>query len=44
MYRLSKSRPTQIIGPEEVADGIWSIHFNRVLLAGLDERDRVIRD
>jgi hypothetical protein len=32
------------IGLEEVDDGIWSIYFNRVLLARLDERDYVIRD
>jgi hypothetical protein len=32
-----------IIGLEEVGDGIWSIHFCRVLLARLDERDYVIR-
>lgn len=32
------------IGLEEVNDGIWSIYFNRVLLARLDERDHVIRD
>ena len=31
------------IGLEEVADGIWSIHFCGVLLARLDERDYVIR-
>jgi transcriptional regulator with XRE-family HTH domain len=32
------------IGLEEVDDGIWSIYFNRVLLARLDERDCIIRD
>jgi hypothetical protein len=31
------------IGLEETADGIWSIHFNTVLLAKLDERDYIIR-
>lgn len=31
------------IGLEEVADGIWSIYFGRVLLARLDERDYIIR-
>jgi len=31
------------IGLEEVADGIWSIHFCRVLLGRIDERDGVIR-
>lgn len=32
------------IGLEEVDDGIWSIYFNRVLLARLNERDYIIRD
>jgi transposase InsO family protein len=31
------------IGLEEIADGIWSIHFCRVLVGRLDERDYVIR-
>jgi transposase InsO family protein len=31
------------IGLEEVDNGIWSIYFNRVLLARLDERDYIIR-
>ncbi len=31
------------IGLEEVADGIWSIHFCAVLLGRLDARDDVIR-
>ena len=30
-------------GLEETADGIWSIYFNTVLLAKLDERDYIIR-
>lgn len=30
------------VGLEEVGDGIWSIHFNRVLLARFDEREYVI--
>jgi hypothetical protein len=28
---------------EEVDDGIWSIHFCRVLLGRVDERDYIIR-
>ena len=32
------------LGLEEVDDGIWSIYFNRVLLARLDERDYILRD
>ena len=31
------------VGLEETDDGIWSIYFNTVLLAKLDERDFVIR-
>ena len=31
------------IGLEEVADGIWSIYFCRVLLGRIDERDYIIR-
>jgi putative transposase len=31
------------IGLEEVADGIWSIHFCHVLIGRLDERDYIIR-
>jgi hypothetical protein len=33
----------QWIGLEETDDGVWSIYFNAVLLATLDERDFVIR-
>jgi putative transposase len=33
----------QLIGLEEIDDGVWSIYFNSVLLARLDERDFVIR-
>jgi transposase InsO family protein len=31
------------VGLEEVADGIWSIHFCHVLLGLVDERDYIIR-
>ncbi len=31
------------VGLEEVADGIWSLHFCHVLLGRIDERDYVIR-
>jgi hypothetical protein len=33
----------QLIGLEEIDDGVLSIYFNSVLLARLDERDFVIR-
>lgn len=32
------------IGLEEVADGVWSIHFHSVLLARFNERDYILRD
>src|SRR5262245_41920641 len=31
------------IGLEEIADGIWSIHFYHVRLGHVDERDYIIR-
>ena len=33
----------QVLGLEEVEDGVWSIYFCRVLLARVDERDYVLR-
>lgn len=33
----------QFIGLEETDDGVWSIYFNTVLIATLDERDYIIR-
>ena len=32
------------IGSDEEADGVWSIYFERILLAKLDERDVIIRE
>jgi len=40
---IANSLKQHTIGLEEVDDGIWSIHFCRVLLGRLDERDYVIR-
>jgi len=40
---IANSLKQHTIGLEEVADGIWSSHFCRVLLGRLDERDYVIR-
>ena len=40
---IAKSLQQHTIGLEEIADGIWSIHFCRVLVARLDERDYIIR-
>ena len=39
---VANSLKQHTIGLEEVADGIWSIHFCRVLLGRFDERDCVI--
>lgn len=32
------------VGLEEVGDGIWSLYFNRVLLARFDEREYILHD
>ncbi len=39
---LAKPLKQLLVGLEEVDDGIWSIHFNRVLLARFDEREYVL--
>jgi transposase InsO family protein len=39
---LANAMVDQQIGLEETDDGIWAIHFNRVLLATFDERDYII--
>ena len=33
----------EYVGLEEVADGIWSLHYYGVLLARFDERDFKLR-
>ena len=40
---LSNALQQHPVGFEEIDDGIWSIHFCRVLLGRVDERDYVIR-
>ena len=40
---IANSLKQHTIGLEEVDDGIWSIHFCRVLLGRVDERDSIIR-
>jgi hypothetical protein len=40
---IAQSLTHHHIGLEETADGIWSIYFNTVLLAKLDEPDYIIR-
>ena len=37
---LSEVLSTELVGLEEVDDGIWSIHFGSKQLARFDERDR----
>lgn len=39
---IANSLVDQHIGLEETDDGIWSIYFNTILLATLDERDYII--
>jgi transposase InsO family protein len=39
---LANAMVDQHIGLEETDDGIWTIHFNTVLLATFDERDYII--
>lgn len=41
---IANALKQNIIGLEEVADGIWSIYFCNVLLGRIDERDYIIRD
>jgi transposase InsO family protein len=40
---LANALIDQHIGLEETDDGVWSIYFNTVLIATLDERDYIIR-
>ena len=40
---IANSLKQQVLGLEEVGDGVWSIYFCRVLLARVDERDYVLR-
>ncbi len=40
---VANSLVNQHIGLEETDDGVWSIYFNTVLIATLDERDYIIR-
>lgn len=40
---IANSLVDQHVGLEETDDGVWSIYFNTVLLATLDERDYIVR-
>jgi transposase InsO family protein len=40
---IANSLKQQVVGLEEVEDGIWSLYFCNVLLARIDERDYVLR-
>jgi len=40
---IANSLEQQVLGLEEVDDGVWSICFCDVLLASVDDRDYVIR-
>lgn len=41
---LANALTDELVGLDEVDDGIWHIHFNTVLIATLDERDYIIRE
>jgi transposase InsO family protein len=41
---IANALKQNVIGLEEVDDGIWSIYFCNVLLGRIDERDYIIRD
>lgn len=41
---LANALTGELVGLDEVDDGIWHIHFNTVLIATLDERDYIIRE
>ena len=40
---IANSLKQQVVGLEEVEDGVWSLYFCHVLLARIDERDYVLR-
>ncbi|MEJ7758609.1 MAG: hypothetical protein WKF55_03335 [Gemmatimonadaceae bacterium] len=40
---IANSLVNHHIGLEETEDGVWSIYFNTVLIATLNERDYIIR-
>lgn len=41
---LANALTGELVGLDEVDDGVWHIFFNTVLLATLDERDYIIRE
>ena len=43
LLHIANALVDQHIGLEETDDGIWTIYFNTVLIATLDERDYIIR-
>ncbi|MBI4501994.1 MAG: hypothetical protein HY700_12645 [Gemmatimonadetes bacterium] len=43
LLHIANALVDQHIGLEETDDGIWSIYFNTVLIATLDEREYIIR-
>jgi hypothetical protein len=40
---VARALQDQLIGLDEIADGVWSIHFCHVRLGHVDERDYIIR-
>ena len=43
LLHIANALVDQHLGLEETDDGIWTIYFNTVLLATLNERDYIIR-
>jgi hypothetical protein len=43
LLHIANALTDQLIGLEETDDGIWSIYFNTVLIATLNEREYIIR-
>jgi hypothetical protein len=40
---LAKALKQLPVGLEEIADGVWALHFAHVRLGHVDERDYIIR-
>ena len=41
---LANALTGELVGLDEVDDGVWHIHFNTVLIATMEERDYIIRE
>ena len=41
---LANALTGELVGMDEVDDGVWHIFFNTVLIATLDERNHIIKE